>query len=161
VKVLNRALFAAGILVIRDVAGRAANGSEARYGLDLTPLAQRYAEFEQIARTADRERERIELLRQRAPIAAPGFRQAGAALSRLHALPADWPRQAAEVAGLVAAARRDVWPEDISSIVARLGDRTAQAETGMRRCRKRMYLCTWQRIGKRRSGDVPAETRCL
>jgi hypothetical protein len=75
VKLLNRALFAPGILVIRDVAGRAANGNEARYGLDLTPLVQRYAEFERLAQTADRERVRVELLRQRAPVAARAFRQ--------------------------------------------------------------------------------------
>jgi replication initiation protein RepC len=128
VKLLNRALFAAGILVIRDVAGRAANGNEARYGLDLTPLAQRCAEFERLAQTADRERARVELLRQRAPVAARAFRQAGAALARLNALPAEWPRLEAEVTGLVTAARRDVWPDEIGSIVERLEDRAAQAE---------------------------------
>ena len=128
VKLLNRALFAAGILVVRDVAGRAANGNEARYGLDLTPLAQRYAEFERLAQTADRDRARVELLRQRALIAARSFRQAGTVLARLNALPAEWPRFEAEVAGLVTAARRDVWPDEIGSIVERLEDRAAQAE---------------------------------
>jgi replication initiation protein RepC len=128
VKVLNRALFAAGILVIRDGAGRSANGSEARYGLDLTPLAQRYGEFERIARAADKERAQVERLKQRVPLAARAFRQAGAALSRLNALPADWSRLATEVAGLVAAAKREFRPDGIGSIVARLESRTVEIE---------------------------------
>ena len=49
-------------------------------------------------------------------------------LARLNALPAEWPRFEAEVAGLVTAARRDVWPDEIGSIVERLEDRAAQAE---------------------------------
>ncbi len=115
-------------MVIRDGAGRSANGSEARYGLDLTPLAQRYGEFERIARAADKERARVERLKQRVPVAARAFRQAGAALSRLNALPADWPRLETEVAGLVAAAKREFRPDEIGSIVARLESRAVEIE---------------------------------
>ena len=128
VKLLNSALFAAGILVIRDGTGRSPNGSEARYGLDLTPLAQRYAEFERIARAAEEDRARVDLLKQRVPLAARAFRQAGAALSRVNALPANWPRLEAEVAGLVAAAKREFRSEEIGSIVARLEAKTVAVE---------------------------------
>ena len=71
VKALNRALFEAGIFVIRDNEqgkryGR--RGPDGRiieaYGFDLTPLAQRYDEFVRIAAEAKIERERMKALAQ-------------------------------------------------------------------------------------------------
>ena len=73
---LNRALFEAGIFVIRDNEqgkryGR--RGPDGRiieaYGFDLSPLAVRYDEFIRIAAEAKVERERMKALRKRATIA--------------------------------------------------------------------------------------------
>ena len=110
VKALNRALFEAGIFVIRDNEqgkryGR--RGPDGRiieaYGFDLTPLAQRYDEFVRIAAEAKVERERMKALRKRATIARRAIRQAGEALEALGPLPPEWPRLAAETADLIAA----------------------------------------------------------
>jgi replication initiation protein RepC len=94
VKALNRALFEAGIFVIRDNEqgkryGR--RGPDGRiieaYGFDLTPLAQRYDEFIRIAAEAKVERARMKALRKRGTIARRAIRQAGEALEALGPCP--------------------------------------------------------------------------
>jgi replication initiation protein RepC len=99
VKVLNRALFEAGIFIIRDSEtgkryGR--RGPDNRiieaYGFDLSPLAYRYEEFIRIAAEAKAERERMKALRKRATRARRAIRQIGETLAALNAMPAEWPR---------------------------------------------------------------------
>jgi replication initiation protein RepC len=72
VKVLNRAMFEAGIFVMRDhpqgkrYGRRGPDGKiviEETFGFDLSPLAQRYDEFVRIAAEARTEREHMRKLR--------------------------------------------------------------------------------------------------
>jgi replication initiation protein RepC len=109
VKALNRALFEAGIFVIRDDPqgkrwGR--RGPDGRiieaYGFDLSPLALRYEEFVRIAAEARIERTRMRDLRRRATIARRAIRAIGDELAALGHVPEGWPRLAAETATLTA-----------------------------------------------------------
>ena len=88
VKQLNRALFEAGIFVMRDNEQGKRYGRRdpetkriiEAFGFDLSPLALRYEEFVRIAAAARAERERMRKLRRRATLArraiAPGRRGA-------------------------------------------------------------------------------------
>jgi replication initiation protein RepC len=139
VKILNRALFDAGIFVIRDNEqgkryGR--RGPDGRiieaYGFDLTPLAQRYDEFVRLAAEAKVERECMRALRKRATIARRAIRQAGEALDVLGALPPDWVRLKAEVADLIVAARDAARSGDLVLAVKALECRKAEVEQWLR-----------------------------
>ncbi len=139
VKTLNRALFEAGIFVIRDNEQGKRYGRRGRdgriieaYGFDLSPLAVRYDEFIRIAAEAKVERERMKALRKRATIARRAIRQAGEALAALGPLPPDWQRLAAETADLVVAARRTTRSEDLAVVVKSLESRKAEAEQWLR-----------------------------
>ena len=123
-KALNRALFEAGIFVIRDNEqgkryGR--RGPDGRiieaYGFDLSPLALRYDEFIHIAAEAKVERERMKALRKRVTIARRAIRQAGEVLEALGPLPPAWLRLAAETADLVTAARQATRSEELALVV--------------------------------------------
>lgn len=135
VKALNRALYEAGIFVIRDneqgkrYGRRGADGRiiEA-YGFDLSPLASRHAEFIRIAAEAKSERGRMTALRKRVTIARRAIRQAGEMLAELGPLPADWPRLEAETADLVAAARQALYSEELALAAKALERRQAEAE---------------------------------
>src|SRR6202012_2805044 len=95
VKTLNRALYDAGIFVLRDneqgkrYGRRDAEGRiiEA-YGFDLSPLAYRYEEFIRLAAEAKTERTRMKALRGRVTLARRAIRQAGETLEAMQALPA-------------------------------------------------------------------------
>ena len=136
VKALNRALFEAGVFVIRDNEqgkryGR--RGPDKRiieaYGFDLTPLAQRMEEFIRIAAVARAERDRMKALRQRITIGRRGVRQAGELLAALDTpLPAGWAALARETAELVAAARGIERSEELSQIAQAVESRKTQAE---------------------------------
>jgi replication initiation protein RepC len=98
VKALNRALFEAGIFVIRDNEQGKRYGhrdpvtdriTEA-YGFDLSPLALRYEEFVRIAAEARIERNRMRDLRRRATIARRAIRAIGDELAALGQIPAGW-----------------------------------------------------------------------
>ena len=140
VKALNRALFEAGIFVIRDNEqgkryGR--RGPNKRiieaYGFDLTPIAQRYEEFVRIAAAARTERNRSKDCRRRITIARRGIRQAGEMLAGLDvAQPAEWSRLVAETADLVAGARRADRSEDLAVIASALESRQKQVEQWLR-----------------------------
>jgi replication initiation protein RepC len=143
VKALNRALFEAGIFVIRDNEqgkryGRRGPGGRIveAYGFDLTPLAQRYDEFIRIAADAKIERERMKGLRKRATLARRAIRQAGEALEALGPLPAPWTRLKAETADLVAAAKQATCSEDLALIVKSLESRKAEVEQWLREASK-------------------------
>jgi replication initiation protein RepC len=107
VKGLNRALYDAGIFVMRDHPqgkrwGR--RGPDKRiveaYGFDLSPLAQRMDEFILLAATARHERQVANGLRKRKSIARRAIHQAGETLADLGRLPEGWPSVAMETARL-------------------------------------------------------------
>jgi replication initiation protein RepC len=143
VKALNRALFEAGIFVIRDNEqgkryGR--RGPDGRiieaYGFDLTPLAQRYDEFIRIAAEAKIERDKMKALRKRVTIARRAIRQTGEALEALGPLPPGWPRLKAETADLVAAERRARRSEEMVLVATALESRKNEAEQWLREAAK-------------------------
>ena len=133
VKMLNRMLFEAGIFVIRDNPqgkryGR--RGPDKRiieaYGFDLSPLAQRYAEFVRIAAAAKTERTRVKAQRQRITIARRGIRQMGELVPS--PLPSGWTQIAADAAALVVTARKAERSEDLYPIADTLEALQEQAE---------------------------------
>ena len=135
VKALNRALYEAGVFVIRDneqgkrYGRRGADGRiiEA-FGFDLSPLVLRQDEFIRAAAEAKVERERMKALRKRVTLARRGVRQAGETLAGLGPLPAGWPRLQAETAELVAAARGAERSEELTPLAQALERRKAEAE---------------------------------
>ena len=140
-KRLNRAMFEAGIFVMRDhpqgkrYGRRGPDGKlviEETFGFDLSPLAQRYDEFVRIAAEAKVERGHMRKLRGRATLARRAITQAGEAVERAGVLPPDWPQMRAEVAGLTAAGRRAERSEALALIVAGLERRKEQAEQWLR-----------------------------
>ncbi len=135
VKTLNRALFEAGIFVLRDSPTGKRYGrrdGEGRileaYGFDLSPLAYRYDEFVQIAAEARAERERIGRLRRRATCARRAIAQIGETLAGADSLPQDWPLLLADTAALVAAIRRARNSADLAVVVEGLERLKTQAE---------------------------------
>jgi replication initiation protein RepC len=139
VKVLNRALFEAGILIIRDsetgkrYGRRGPDGHIIEgYGFDLSPLAYRYEEFIRIAAEAKAEREQMKGLRKRATRARRAIRQIGESLAALNALPPQWPELAAETAELVALIRPTERPDDLALVVKGLESKNSQADAWLR-----------------------------
>ena len=138
-KALNRALFEAGVFVIRDsdqgkrYGRRGADGRiiEA-YGFDLSPLALRFDEFIRVAAKARLERERMKALRKRVTEARRSIRQAGEMLAGLGPLPASWPRLQGETADLVVAAKAAERSEILAPITQALERRKTEAEQWVR-----------------------------
>lgn len=143
VKALNRALFEAGVFVIRDNEqgkryGR--RGPDGRiieaYGFDLSPLALRYDEFVRIAAEARIEREHMKKLRGRVTFARRRIRQVGEELAALDQMPSEWTRLESETAELVAAARRTERSDDLALVVSSLERRKTEAEQWLRETNK-------------------------
>ncbi|MDR3489813.1 MAG: plasmid replication protein RepC [Bradyrhizobium sp.] len=140
VKALNRALFEAGVFVIRDNEqgkryGR--RGPDKRiieaFGFDLSPIAQRFDEFIRLAAEAKAERMRSKELRKRITIARRAVYQVGELLSELEIpLPVGWMALVRESADLVSAARQARRSEDLALIVKAIEARQVQAETWLR-----------------------------
>jgi replication initiation protein RepC len=135
VKMLNRALFEAGIFVMRDdPQGRRYGRRDAQgriieaYGFDLSPLAQRRDEFVRIAAAAKLERDRMRKLRRRGTLARRAIAQAveelgiqghdGEALGQL----------VRETAELVTAARGCTRSDELAVAVKSLERRKSAAE---------------------------------
>src|SRR3954454_6178928 len=139
VKALNRALFEAGVFVIRDTPqGRRYGRRDDKgriieaYGFDLSPLAQRYDEFVKIAAAAKIERDRMRKLRRRATLARRAIAQAVEEL-RLQGPDTDEICQLVrETAELVAAAKACRCSEDLTLAVEALERRQIDAETLLR-----------------------------
>ena len=136
VKILNRQLAEAGIVVMRDSPTGKRYGRRdpqgriiEAYGFDLSPLAYRYDEFIRIAAEAKAERERMGQLKRRATCARRAIAQVGETLARRGPLPPAWPQLAAETAELVAAIRHARSPDDLALIAQSLESRKIQAET--------------------------------
>jgi replication initiation protein RepC len=92
-QLLNQALFAAGIFVMRDdpqgrrYGHRDASGRITKaYGFDLSPMALRYDEFVRIAAAAKIERQRMKALRRRVTLARKAITQAAEELAA-HEMP--------------------------------------------------------------------------
>jgi replication initiation protein RepC len=139
VKQLNRALFEAGVFVMRDNEqgkryGR--RGPDGRiveaYGFDLSPLALRYEEFIRIAAAAKVERERMKALRRRATLARRAVRQAGEELAAQGQAPAQWVQLEDEVAALALAARHAERSDELALAVKALERRKSEAEQWVR-----------------------------
>jgi replication initiation protein RepC len=139
VKILNRALFEAGIFIIRDSEtgkryGR--RGPDGRiieaYGFDLSPLAYRFDEFIRLAAEARVERERMRGLRKRATCARRAIRQIGETLAALNAVPPEWLQLAAETAALVKLIRLAERSEALAGTVEGLESLKTQAESWVR-----------------------------
>jgi replication initiation protein RepC len=139
VKILNRALYEAGIFVIRDSETGKRYGRRSpdgriieAYGFDLSPLAVRYDEFIRLAAEARAERERLRGLKKRATCARRAIRQGGEMLEKLGALPQGWLVLAAETAELVAAIRGTGRSDELALIVKALESRKNQVESWLR-----------------------------
>ena len=139
VKILNRALFEAGIFILRDSPTGKRYGRRdpdgriiEAYGFDLSPLAYRFDEFIRLAAEAKAEREQLRGLRQRATIARRAIRQIGETLESLNAVPPEWEQLAADTAALVALIRPTKRPDDLALIVQSLERRKTQAEAWLR-----------------------------
>ena len=135
VKTLNRMLFEAGILVMRDSPTGKRYGRRddqgrivEAYGFDLSPLAFRYDEFIRTAAEARAERERCGHFKRRATCARRAIAQIGETLAAAGPLPPPWPQLATETAGLVAAIRKARTSDDFALLAQGLESRKAQAE---------------------------------
>jgi replication initiation protein RepC len=135
-KRLTRALFEAGIFIMRDHPQGKRFGRRDKktgriieaYGFDLSPLALRYDEFVQIAADAAVERSRKKEARTRMTIARRTIIQIGEQLAELDALPASWPQTLADIADLGAQARRAELSTTLAFIVEAIERRQRDAE---------------------------------
>src|SRR5271156_798637 len=139
VKVLNRALYEAGIFILRDSETGKRYGRRdpdgriiEAFGFDLSPLPYRFDEFIRIAAEAKAERELMKGLRKRATRARRAVRQISESLAAINALPATWPQFAAEVGELVNLIRHTERPDDLALIVETLESRNSQADAWLR-----------------------------
>jgi replication initiation protein RepC len=143
VKVLNRALYEAGIFIVRDsetgkrYGRRGPDGQiiEA-YGFDLSPLAYRFDEFIRIAAEAKAERDRVRGLRKRITLARRAIWQAGETLAALAPLPPSWAQLESDTAQLVVAARAARVSQDLALIARSLEGRQVEAESLLKQASK-------------------------
>jgi replication initiation protein RepC len=139
VKMLNRALWEAGIFVMRDdPQGRRYGRRDAQgrtieaYGFDLSPLAQRRDEFIRVAAAAKIERDRMRKLRRRGTLARRAIYQA---VEELGAQGLDNPalgQLVRETAELVTAARACARSDELALAVKALESRRSAAEQLLR-----------------------------
>jgi replication initiation protein RepC len=135
VKALNRALFEAGIFVLRDNEqgkryGR--RGPDGRiieaYGFDLSPLALRHDEFIRVAAEAKVERDKMRRLRSRVTFARRSIRQAGEEIASLGLIIDGWAEMEAQTADLVTAARRAEHSDELVVIVQAIERRKTEVD---------------------------------
>ena len=148
VKQLNRALFEAGIFVMRDNEQGKRYGRRdpetkriiEAFGFDLSPLALRYDEFVRIAAAARVERERMRKLRRRATLARRAIRQAGEELAAHAAEPEGWWSLEAETAALAVACRGARRSDELLLVVEGLERRKIQVEEWVRKLAKTVEI---------------------
>jgi replication initiation protein RepC len=141
VKQLNRALFEAGIFVMRDNEQGKRYGRRdpetkriiEAFGFDLSPLALRYEEFVGVAAAARVERERMRKLRRRATLARRAIGQAGEELAAQGAKPEGWRAIEEETAALAVACRSARRSDELLLVVEGLERRKIQAEEWVRK----------------------------
>jgi replication initiation protein RepC len=140
VKQLNRALFEAGVFVMRDNEQGKRYGRRdpetkriiEAFGFDLSPLALRYDEFVRVAAAARVERDRMKGLRRRATLARRAIRQAGEELAAQGYKPEGWRQLEEEVAALAIACRHAGRSDELGVVVGGLEWRKTQAEAWVR-----------------------------
>jgi replication initiation protein RepC len=139
VKMLNRALFEAGIFVMRDdPQGRRYGRRDAQgriieaYGFDLSPLAQRRDEFVRIAAAAKLERDRMRKLRRRGTLARRAIAQAIEELGIQGHDSEALVQLVRETAELVTAARGCTRSDELAVAVKSLERRKSAAEQMLR-----------------------------
>jgi len=140
VKQLNRALFEAGVFVMRDNEQGKRYGRRdpetkriiEAFGFDLSALALRYDEFVRVAAAARVERERMKGLRRRATLARRAIRQAGEELAAQGCEPKGWRLFQEEVAALAIACRGAHRSDELAMIIGGLERRKIQAEQWVR-----------------------------
>jgi replication initiation protein RepC len=141
VKALNRALFEAGMFVIRDneqgkrYGRRSPNGRiiiNETFGFDLSPLALRYDEFIRLAAAAKLEREHMKDGRRRVTLARRAIRQIGEQLAELGTLPDGWARLETDAAALVRSGKQAARSDELALIAHSLERRKAEAEQWLR-----------------------------
>jgi replication initiation protein RepC len=136
VKSLNRALFEAGIFVIRDsdqgkrygVRNKKTGRVIEAYGFDLSPLAQRYDEFIRLAAAAKVERDRMRDGRRRITFAHRAIRQIGEQFILLGKLPPEWAKLEDDKAALMKAAKQAMNSEELQLIATSLERRKDEAK---------------------------------
>jgi replication initiation protein RepC len=139
VKALNRALYEAGIFVLRDnpqgkrygrrdPAGRIIEA----FGFDLSPLAERHAEFVRLAAEARTERNHMKELRGRITMARRAICQAGEMLEALGPMPEGWRQLEIDIAALTRAARRVDRSEEMTLAASSAERLKAEAEQWVR-----------------------------
>jgi replication initiation protein RepC len=140
VKQLNRALFEAGVFVLRDNEQGKRYGRRdpetkriiEAFGFDLSPLALRYDEFVRVAAAARVERDRMKGLRRRATLARRAIRQAGAELAAQECDPEGWRPLEEEVVALALACRQARCSDELALVVGGLERGKTQAEQWVR-----------------------------
>lgn len=140
VKQLNRALFEAGIFVMRDNEQGKRYGRRdpetkriiEAFGFDLSPLALRYEEFVRVAAAARVERDRMRKLRRRATLARRAIRQAGEELAVQRHVPEGWRSLEEEVVALALGCRHASRSDELAVVVGGLERRKIQAEQWVR-----------------------------
>jgi replication initiation protein RepC len=159
VKALNRAVFEAGVFVIRDnPQGRRYGRRDAQgriveaYGFDLSPLALRYTEFVKIAAEAAAERARMGKLRRRCTLARKGVAQAVDELGVQGEDPAACDRLVRETAELVKAAKGCTRSDELALAAKALERRRDEAEALLRQLIKPV---NWSLMGL---GNEPHST---
>jgi replication initiation protein RepC len=134
-KRLNRALFEAGIFVMRDDPQGRRRGKRDRetrrilwaYGFDLSPLAQRYDEFVRIAAEAQIERDHVKAARRRIRIAHRTILQIGEQLAAANALPECWPDVLAQATRLLPPPKRAMLSVELMPLVKAIEQRRDEA----------------------------------
>jgi replication initiation protein RepC len=150
VKMLNRALFEAGIFVMRDdPQGRRYGRRDAQgriieaYGFDLSPLAQRRDEFVRIAAAAKLERDRMRKLRRRSSLARRAIAQAIEELGIQGHDSEALVQLVRETAELVTAARGCTRSDELAVAVKSLERRKSAAEQMLRELIKPVETNPW------------------
>jgi len=135
-KALNRLLIELGLIAAKDSPNGKRYGQRDRqgniieaYGFDLSPLAQRLEEFQNITQEGRAVRARMGQLRRRATIARKGIAQILEAVDEYGFMDATWQALSDEARVLSAALRRVERLDEMEIGVAGLERRQAEAQT--------------------------------
>jgi replication initiation protein RepC len=121
VKTINRALIEAGLVTMKDSPNGKRYGKRDRqdriveaYGFDLSPFAERYAEFVHIAEEARAERMEMGRLRRRATIARKGIIQILETVAEYGFQGEEWVRLRSDSQDLAKALKKVERPEEMA-----------------------------------------------
>ena len=133
-KAINRALIEAGLVTMRDSPNGKRYGKRdpkgrivEAYGFDLSPIAERHAEFVQLAAEAKAERDQLRRLRRRATIARNGITQILETAAEYGFEGEEWLTLRRESRNLTLALRKIERPEEMALGVASVERRQVSA----------------------------------